>query len=51
MPPSIHPVDELLPLRKLFALGLQHVLVMCANAVAAPLILGRRSSKKAALSP
>src|SRR5258708_33516767 len=40
MPPSVHPVDEVLPLPKLVALGLQHVLVMYANAVAAPLILG-----------
>jgi xanthine permease len=40
MPPSVHPVDELLPPPKLFALGLQHVLVMYANAVAVPLILG-----------
>ena len=37
---SIHPVDEMLPLPKLAALGLQHVLVMYANAVAVPLILG-----------
>ncbi len=36
----IHPVDEVLPLPRLFALGLQHVLVMYANAVAVPLILG-----------
>jgi uric acid transporter len=40
MPPSVHPVDEILPLPKLLALGLQHVLVMYANAVAVPLILG-----------
>lgn len=37
---SVHPVDEVLPLPKLVALGLQHVLVMYANAVAVPLILG-----------
>src|SRR6202012_2889823 len=37
---DVHPVDEVLPLPKLFALGLQHVLVMYANAVAVPLILG-----------
>ena len=37
---SVHPVDEILPLPKLFALGLQHVLVMYANAVAVPLIIG-----------
>jgi xanthine permease len=36
----VHPVDEILPLPKLLALGLQHVLVMYANAVAVPLILG-----------
>ncbi len=37
---SVHPVDEMLPLPRLFALGLQHVLVMYANAVAVPLIIG-----------
>ena len=37
---SPHPVDEILPLPKLAALGLQHVLVMYANAVAVPLIIG-----------
>jgi uric acid transporter len=37
---SIHPVDEVLPLPRLVALALQHVLVMYANAVAVPLILG-----------
>jgi len=37
---SVHPVDEILPLPRLFALGLQHVLVMYANAVAVPLIVG-----------
>src|ERR1700733_12892975 len=37
---SIHPVDEVLPLPRLFVLGLQHVLVMYANAVAVPLIIG-----------
>jgi uracil-xanthine permease len=39
--PTAHPVDELLPPPKLFALGLQHVLVMYAGAVAVPLIIGR----------
>ena len=33
-------VDEVLPPPKLFVLGLQHVLVMYAGAVAVPLILG-----------
>jgi uric acid transporter len=38
---ATHPVDEVLPAPKLVALGLQHVLVMYAGAVAVPLILGR----------
>ncbi|MFD1710839.1 purine permease [Ottowia sp. GY511] len=38
---STHPVDERLPTGKLTALGLQHVLVMYAGAVAVPLIVGR----------
>jgi uric acid transporter len=36
-----HPVDEILPPPQLAALGLQHVLVMYAGAVAVPLIIGR----------
>jgi NCS2 family nucleobase:cation symporter-2 len=38
---EIHPVDEILPAPKLFTLGLQHVLVMYAGAIAVPLIIGR----------
>lgn len=38
---GVHPVDERLPGGKLVALGLQHVLVMYAGAVAVPLIVGR----------
>ena len=38
---SAHPVDERLPTGKLAVLGLQHVLVMYAGAVAVPLIVGR----------
>ncbi len=38
---STHPVDERMPAGKLAALGLQHVLVMYAGAVAVPLIVGR----------
>ncbi|MDB5731164.1 MAG: permease [Variovorax sp.] len=38
---SVHPVDERLPVSKLIPLGLQHVLVMYAGAVAVPLIVGR----------
>ncbi len=38
---SPHPVDERLPSGRLAALGLQHVLVMYAGAVAVPLIIGR----------
>ncbi len=41
MSEEIHPVDEMLPIPKLLALGLQHVLVMYAGAVAVPLIIGR----------
>ena len=38
---TVHPVDEQLPTGRLAALGLQHVLVMYAGAVAVPLIVGR----------
>ncbi|WP_102226293.1 nucleobase:cation symporter-2 family protein [Acidimangrovimonas sediminis] len=38
---SVHPVDEVLPPGRLITLGLQHVLVMYAGAVAVPLIIGR----------
>ncbi|QIL78802.1 purine permease [Diaphorobacter sp. HDW4A] len=41
MSSSVHPVDEKLPLGKVTTLGLQHVLVMYAGAVAVPLIVGR----------
>ncbi|MEA2821909.1 MAG: uric acid transporter [Bradyrhizobium sp.] len=41
MSPDIHPVDRMLPAPRLLALGLQHVLVMYAGAVAVPLIIGR----------
>lgn len=41
MTQAVHPVDEILPTPKLFTLGLQHVLVMYAGAVAVPLIVGR----------
>jgi NCS2 family nucleobase:cation symporter-2 len=39
--PAVHPVDERPPLPRLAALGLQHVLVMYAGAIAVPLIVGR----------
>jgi len=38
---TVHPVDEMPAAPKLFALGLQHVLVMYAGAIAVPLIVGR----------
>lgn len=38
---SVHDVDAVLPTGKLATLGLQHVLVMYAGAVAVPLIIGR----------
>lgn len=37
---GVHPVDEVLPPARLTLLGLQHVLVMYAGAVAVPLIVG-----------
>ncbi len=39
-PGGPHPVDAVLPAGKLAALGIQHVLVMYAGAVAVPLIIG-----------
>ena len=36
---EVHPVDEMIPAPRLAALGLQHVLVMYAGAVAVPLIM------------
>jgi NCS2 family nucleobase:cation symporter-2 len=41
MTDTTHPVDERLPAGKLLTLGLQHVLVMYAGAIAVPLIIGR----------
>ena len=41
MPNPTHPVDEVLPFGQLATLGLQHVLVMYAGAVAVPLIIGK----------
>lgn len=38
---QVHPVDERLPAGRLAALGVQHVLVMYAGAIAVPLIVGR----------
>ncbi|MEO9103223.1 MAG: nucleobase:cation symporter-2 family protein, partial [Burkholderiaceae bacterium] len=38
---AVHPVDEVLPTPRLATLGLQHVLVMYAGAIAVPLIVGR----------
>jgi len=37
---STHPVDQVLPSGQMFVVGLQHVLVMYAGAVAVPLIVG-----------
>ena len=41
MTDTTNAVDEMLPPPQLAALGLQHVLVMYAGAVAVPLIIGR----------
>src|SRR6478736_1179759 len=38
--PAVHPVDEVLPAPRLFILGLQHLFIMYAGAVAVPLIVG-----------
>ncbi len=40
-PSHIHDVDARLPVPRLAALGIQHVLVMYAGAIAVPLIVGR----------
>ena len=40
---SPHPVDEKIPVGRRFTLGIQHVLVMYAGAVAVPLIVGPQS--------
>ena len=39
-PPAVHPVDQVLPPGRLFILGLQHLFIMYAGAVAVPLIVG-----------
>src|SRR6201990_2730005 len=38
--PAVHPVAEVLPAPRLFVLGLQHLFIMYAGAVAVPLIVG-----------
>ncbi len=38
--PDIHQVDEVLPFQRLIILGLQHLFIMYAGAVAVPLIVG-----------
>lgn len=37
---AVHPVDEVLPAGPMLAVGIQHVLVMYAGAIAVPLIIG-----------
>src|SRR5579864_8436032 len=37
---TVHPCDERLPAGQLLTLGIQHVLVMYAGAIAVPLIIG-----------
>ncbi|MFU0503751.1 nucleobase:cation symporter-2 family protein [Pseudaminobacter sp. NGMCC 1.201702] len=41
MSSTVHPCDQVLPFGRLAALGIQHVLVMYAGAIAVPLIVGR----------
>ncbi len=38
--PKIAPVDERLPVSKSWVFSLQHVLAMCAGAVAVPMMIG-----------
>jgi uric acid transporter len=38
--PRVHPVDEVLPAPRLIILGLQHLFIMYAGAIAVPLIVG-----------
>jgi uric acid transporter len=38
--PPVHPVDEVLSAPRLVVLGLQHLFIMYAGAVAVPLIVG-----------
>ena len=37
---AVHPVDQVLPVPRLLVLGLQHLFIMYAGAVAVPLIVG-----------
>src|SRR6202000_47041 len=37
---AVHPVDQVLPAPRLVVLGLQHLFIMYAGAVAVPLIVG-----------
>ncbi len=37
---TVHPVDEVLPVPRLLVLGIQHLFIMYAGAVAVPLIVG-----------
>ncbi len=37
---TVHPVDEVLPAGPMLAVGIQHVLVIYAGAIAVPLIIG-----------
>src|ERR1700757_5372458 len=41
MSAKIDPVEEVLPISRLLALGLQHVFVMYAGAIVVPLVIGR----------
>jgi len=37
---DVHPVEQVPPAGRLFTLGLQHVLVMYAGAIAVPILIG-----------
>jgi xanthine/uracil permease len=46
-----HPVDEVLPAPRLLVLGLKHLFIMYAGAVAVPLIVGPAIGLDSSTSP
>ena len=48
--PHIHPVDEVLPARKLIPFGLQHVLVMAASPITSVFLVSKALNLSAELT-
>ena len=48
--PQIHPVDEMLPVRKLIPFGLQHVLVMAASPITSVFLVAKALNLSEALT-